>query len=193
VITTHEPGATKVGMRLRALLLDTAHTGMSPRAEALMYAADRAEHVSSVIVPALDRGAVVITDRYVDSSLAYQGAGRSMPVPEIARLNAWATGGKMPELTILLDMDPVAGLNRRTRSADRLEAEPTSFHNRVRTGFLALAAAEPARYLVLDAARPAQEITREITDRIRGLLPDPIPSVSEASTSTFPAITDEVR
>jgi dTMP kinase len=193
VITTHEPGATKVGMRLRALLLDTAHTGMSPRAEALMYAADRAEHVQSVIVPALERGAVVITDRYVDSSLAYQGAGRSLPVAEIARLNNWATGGKMPDLTVLLDMDPVAGLNRRTRSADRLEAEPTSFHNRVRTGFQALAAAEPARYLVIDAGRPAQEVTREITDRIRGLLPDPIPSVSEASTGTFPAITDEVR
>jgi dTMP kinase len=193
VITTHEPGATKVGMRLRALLLDTAHTGMSPRAEALMYAADRAEHVQSVIVPALERGAVVITDRYVDSSLAYQGAGRSLPTAEIARLNTWATGGKMPDLTVLLDMDPVAGLNRRTRSADRLEAEPVSFHNRVRTGFIALAAADPARYLVIDAARPAQEITRQITDRIRGLLPDPIPSVSEASTGTFPAITDEVR
>jgi dTMP kinase len=193
VITTHEPGATKVGMRLRALLLDTTHTGMSPHAEALMYAADRAEHVSSVIKPALARGAVVITDRYVDSSLAYQGAGRSLPVSEIARLNDWATGGRMPDLTVLLDMDPLAGLSRRTRSLDRLEAEGAEFHNRVRAGFVALAAAEPSRYLVLDAARPADEITHEITDRIRALLPDPVPSVAEATTNTFPAIVDELR
>jgi dTMP kinase len=192
VETTHEPGATKIGMRLRALLLDTSSTGMSPQAEALMYAADRAEHVTSVIAPALDRGAIVITDRYVDSSLAYQGWGRSLPVEEIARFNWWATGGRTPDLTILLDMDPLAGLNRRTRSADRLEAEPAEFHLRVRSGFLALAAAEPARYLVLDAARPQTEITRDITDRIRELLPDPVPSVAEASTGDFPAIREEV-
>jgi dTMP kinase len=193
VITTHEPGATKVGMRLRALLLDTAHTGMSPHAEALMYAADRAEHVSSVIKPALARGAIVITDRYVDSSLAYQGAGRRLPVSEIARLNDWATGGRKPDLTVLLDMDPLAGLSRRTRSLDRLEAEPAEFHGRVRAGFLALATAEPARYLVLNAAQPADDITRQITERVRSLLPDPVPSATEAITSTFPAITDEVR
>ena len=191
VVTTHEPGATKVGMRLRALLLDTAHTGMSPHAEALMYAADRAEHVASVISPALDRGAIVITDRYVDSSLAYQGAGRNLPVDEIARFNWWATGGRVPDLTILLDMDPIAGLSRRTRSADRLEAEPAAFHLRVRAGFQALAQAEPARYLVLDADRPTDEITRDIQNRIRGMLPDPVPSVAEAATGDFPAIREE--
>jgi dTMP kinase len=191
VVTTHEPGATKVGMRLRALLLDTTHTGMSPHAEALMYAADRAEHVSSVIKPALARGAVVITDRYVDSSLAYQGAGRSLPVSDIARLNDWATGGRTPDLTVLLDMDPMAGLARRTRSADRLEAEPAEFHNRVRSGFLALAKENPDRYLVIDANQPQDEITRQITTRIRALLPDPVPAPSEASTTTFPAIRDE--
>ena len=188
VVTTHEPGATKVGMRLRALLLDTAHTGMSPKAEALMYAADRAEHVASVIAPALDRGAIVITDRYVDSSLAYQGAGRNLPVEEIARFNWWATGGRVPDLTILLDMDPIAGLSRRTRSADRLEAEPADFHLRVRAGFRALAQADPSRYLVLDADRPTDEITRDIQNRIRGMLPDPVPSVAEAATGDFPAI-----
>jgi dTMP kinase len=191
VVTTHEPGATKVGMRLRALLLDTAHTGMSPQAEALMYAADRAEHVASVIAPALDRGAVVITDRYVDSSLAYQGAGRNLPVEEIARFNWWATGGRVPDLTILLDMDPIAGLSRRTRSADRLEAEPAAFHLRVRAGFRALAQADPSRYLVLDADRPTDEITRDIQNRVRGLLPDPVPSVAEAATGDFPAIREE--
>jgi dTMP kinase len=192
VVTTHEPGATKIGMRLRALLLDTAHTGMSPHAEALMYAADRAEHVASVIAPALARGAIVITDRYVDSSLAYQGAGRDLPVDEIARLNRWATGGRTPDLTILLDMDPMAGLSRRARSADRLEAEPADFHLRVRAGFQALARAEPARYLVLDAARPPGQITRDIQERIRDLLPDPVPSVAEANTGDFPAIREEV-
>jgi dTMP kinase len=193
VVMTHEPGATKIGMRLRALLLDTSHTGMSPHAEALMYAADRAEHVATVIAPALDRGAIVITDRYVDSSLAYQGAGRNLPVEDIAHFNWWATGGRIPDLTILLDMDPVAGLRRRTRSADRLEAEPAEFHYRVRSGFQALARAEPGRYLVLDANRPQEEITRDIQDRIHDLLPDPVPPVAEASTGSFPAIREEIR
>jgi dTMP kinase len=192
VVTTHEPGATKIGMRLRALLLDTSHTGMSAKAEALMYAADRAEHVASVITPALDRGAIVITDRYVDSSLAYQGAGRDLPLDEIARINWWATGGRTPDLTVLLDMDPIAGLSRRARSADRLEAEPAEFHLRVRAGFRALAEKDPGRYLVLDADRAPDGITRDIQDRIRGLLPDPVPEVAEANTGSFPASREEV-
>jgi dTMP kinase len=192
VVTTHEPGATKVGMRLRALLLDTAHAGMSPHAEALMYAADRAEHVSSVIEPALARGAVVITDRYTDSSLAYQGTGRGLRGADIARLNSWATGGRTPDLTILLDMPPEAGLGRRARSADRLEAEPPEFHRRVRAGFLALARAEPSRYLVVDATRPVEEISQEIKDRIREILPDPVPHITEANTGPFPRIKDPV-
>src|SRR4029077_19611414 len=124
VVATQEPGATKVGMRLRALLLDTAHTGLSPRAETLMYAADRAEHVDSVIGPALERGTVVVTDRYVDSSIAYQGRGRQQPVGEVGGLTRWPTGGREPDLTILLDLPPAAGLGRRSVSADRLEAEP---------------------------------------------------------------------
>jgi dTMP kinase len=188
VIATREPGATKVGMRLRAVLLDTAHTGLSAKAETLMYAADRAEHVESVIRPALARGAVVVTDRYVDSSLAYQGAGRSQMADEVARLNRWATGGLVPDLTIVLDLPPSAGLGRRARSADRLEAEPADFHERVRAGFLALAQADPRRYLVLDASRPADELSHEIQDRIRDLLPDPVPVVAEADTGSFPAI-----
>ena len=188
VVSTHEPGATKVGMRLRALLLDTAHTGLSPRAEALMYASDRAEHVSAVIRPALERGAIVVTDRYVDSSLAYQGAGRRIPVREIANLNTWATGGLSPDLTILLDLSPAAGLGRRARSADRLEAEPAEFHQRVRAGFLALADAEPERYLVLDATRSSAGISREIQDRIRQLLPDPVPLATEDNTGSIPVV-----
>jgi dTMP kinase len=188
VVATQEPGATKVGMRLRALLLDTAHTGLSSRSETLMYAADRAEHVDSVIRPALECGAVVVTDRYVDSSLAYQGAGRRLPVGEVATLNEWATGGLMPDLTIVLDLAPAVGLQRRERSADRLEAEPTAFHERVRRGFLALAEAEPDRYLVLDATRPAAELSREIQSRVRELLPDPVPMTAEEITGSIPAV-----
>ncbi len=188
VVTTHEPGATKIGLRLRALLLDTAHTGLAPRAEALMYAADRAEHVQDVIRPALERGAVVVTDRYVDSSLAYQGAGRQLPVSEIASLNRWATGGLTPDLTILLDLPTVTGLSRRLSSADRLESEPIEFHDRVRSGFQSLAAAEPGRYLVLDANRPEADISRDIQVRVRELLPDPIPFSAEDNTGSFPAV-----
>jgi dTMP kinase len=190
VVTTREPGATKIGMRLRAVLLDTAHTGLSARAETLLYAADRAEHVSAVVLPALERGAVVVTDRYVDSSLAYQGAGRNQSTDEVARLNQWATGGLMPELTVLLDMPPANGLGRRARSADRLEAEPLDFHERVRRGFLALASAEPDRYLVLDASQSPEDISRAIQERVRDMLPDPIPPMAEANTGSFPAIVD---
>jgi dTMP kinase len=188
VVATLEPGATKVGMRLRALLLDTTHTGLSPRSETLMYAADRAEHVASVIRPALDRGGIVVTDRYVDSSLAYQGAGRLLPVSEVATLNHWATGGLTPDLTIVLDLPAVVGLQRRERSGDRLEAEPTAFHERVRRGFLELAEAEPERYLVLDATRPAAELSREIQVRVRELLPDPVPLTAEEITGSIPAV-----
>jgi len=193
VVATHEPGATKIGMRLRALLLDTAQGGMSAHTEALLYAADRAEHVAQVIDPALERGAVVITDRYIDSSLAYQGAGRGLPSEDIARLNSWATEGRAPDLTVLLDIDPEMGLRRRARSADRLEAEPVDFHRRVRAGFLDLAHAEPDRYLVLDANLPFDEIGQRIKDRVREILPDPVPRATEANTGSFPAISDVVE
>ena len=192
VVTTHEPGATKIGMRLRALLLDTTHAGMSAHCEALLYAADRAEHVAKVIEPALERGAVVITDRYIDSSLAYQGAGRGQAIADIASLNSWATDGREPDLTVLLDMDPAEGLSRRTRSADRLEAEPLDFHRRVRAGFLTLARSKPEHYLTIDATAPLGVITEQIKDRIREVLPDPVPRVAEAATGSFAAITDQV-
>ena len=188
VLATHEPGATKIGMRLRALLLDTAHTGLSPWAEALMYAADRAEHVAAVIGPALARGTIVVTDRYVDSSLAYQGGGRRLPADALRQVNQQATGGLEPELTFLLDLPPTDGLSRRARSADRLEAEPEQFHDRVRSGFLALAQAEPDRYLVLDAGRDQFEISREIQAAVRELLPDPVPERAEEITGSFPAV-----
>jgi dTMP kinase len=190
VLATHEPGATKVGMRLRALLLDTAHTGLSPWAEALMYAADRAEHVAAVIGPALARGTIVVTDRYVDSSLAYQGAGRRLPEDAVRQVNQTATGGLVPDLTFLLDLPAAAGLGRRESSADRLEAEPEQFHDRVRAGFHALAEAEPDRYLVIDATRESGEISREIQAAVRELLPDPVPERAEEITGSFPAVLD---
>lgn len=190
VVTTHEPGATKIGMRLRAMLLDRDTTGLSDRAETLLYAADRADHVANVIKPAVERGAIVVTDRYVDSSLAYQGFGRQQAVEDIVRVNAWATGGLVPDLTVLLEIPPEAGLRRLPAPADRIESEPQDFHERVRAGFRALAEADPDRYLILDASRPQGELSREIQYRIREILPDPVPAGTEDATSTFPAIRD---
>ncbi|MQA86687.1 MAG: dTMP kinase [Streptosporangiales bacterium] len=188
VVTTQEPGATRVGMRLRAILLDMSHKGLSPRAEALLYAADRAEHVDSVIRPALERGAIVITDRFVDSSLAYQGAGRVLPVEEVGRLNRWATAGLLPDLTILIDVPANVGLSRFASPADRLESEPPEFHERVRRGFRMLADADPERYVVIDGTLPTEEIAQRIQDRVRPILPDPVPTGAEDTTSTMPAV-----
>lgn len=190
VVSTQEPGATKIGMRLRAILLDKQHHGLSSRAEALLYAADRAEHVAAVINPALDRGAVVITDRYIDSSLAYQGAGRVLSVDEVARVNQWATDGLLPDLTIVLDVPAEVGLGRFATPADRIESEPREFHERVQRGFLQLAEAEPHRYVVIDGTLPQEEITKEIQRRVLTILPDPIPVAAEEVTTTMPAIRD---
>ncbi|SCG46502.1 thymidylate kinase [Micromonospora inositola] len=177
VVVTREPGATGVGERIRSLVLDNAGAeAPSPRAEALLYAADRAHHVASVVRPALVRGAVVISDRYVDSSLAYQGAGRTLPVQEVSWLSSWATGGLKPDLVVLLDVDPHTGLSRvesRSSGADRLEAESIAFHERVRYAFLDLAAADPKRYLVLDASRPVEEIADAVARRVEEFLADP--------------------
>jgi dTMP kinase len=174
VVVTREPGATAFGARIRSLLLDHADRppSVAPRAEALLYAADRAEHVATVVRPALAEGSVVISDRYTDSSLAYQGAGRSLPAEEVSWLSTWATGGLKPDLVVLLDIEPAEGLARvggRGRS-DRVENEPAAFHERVRFAFLDLATADPRRYLVVDAARPAQVIADKVLGRVRGLL-----------------------
>ena len=154
VTATHEPGATALGLRIRGILLDSPDGSLTPRAEALLFAADRAHHVDTVIRPALDRGEVVITDRYVDSSLAYQGAGRALAVDEIRRLSRWATSGLHPDLTVLLDVDPEVGLARARAGGDRpdrVERESVEFHGRVRQGFRSLAETHPDRYLVVDA------------------------------------------
>lgn len=171
VVVTREPGGSAIGQRLRAMLLDVGNTGISHRAEALLYAADRAEHVETVIRPALERGAVVITDRYLDSSIAYQGAGRDLSGSEVGRINRWATEGLVPDLTVLLDVDPEAARERFTEALDRLESEPLEFHSRVRAGFLGLAAADPARYLVVDAGQPPAAVTSAIRHRLDRELP----------------------
>ncbi|MEU7133104.1 dTMP kinase [Streptomyces sp. NPDC046261] len=171
VVVTREPGATAIGKRLRAILLDVASAGLSDRAEALLYAADRAEHVASVVRPALERGAVVITDRYIDSSVAYQGAGRDLSPTEIARISRWATDGLVPNLTVLLDVSPETARERFTEAPDRLESEPAEFHQRVRAGFLTLAAADPARYLVVDAGQEPEAVTTVVRHRLDQLLP----------------------
>ncbi|MFD5031764.1 dTMP kinase [Streptomyces sp. NPDC058405] len=171
VVVTREPGATPVGKRLRSILLDVSSAGLSNRAEALLYAADRAEHVDSVVRPALERGAIVISDRYIDSSVAYQGAGRDLSPTEIARISRWATDGLVPHLTVLLDVSPETARERFTEAPDRLESEPAEFHQRVRSGFLTLAAGDPARYLVVDAGQEPEAVTTVVRHRLDQLLP----------------------
>jgi dTMP kinase len=179
VVVTREPGATTVGRRIRDLLLHDDEA-LSPRAEALLFAADRAHHVATVIQPALDRGEVVLTDRYIDSSMAYQGAGRELTFDEIRRVSGWATSGLTPDLTVLLDIPAAKGLERaRGRNsrpaaagsdADKLERESLEFHVRVSMAYRGLAEAAPGRYLVLDAMRPASELAPEILAAVEGLL-----------------------
>lgn len=175
VVRTREPGGTALGAELRRLLLHggDAIGAVDPRAEALLYAADRAQHVSQVLRPALDRGAVIVQDRYIDSSLAYQGAGRVLDLAEVRGLSEWASGGLWPHLTVLLDVDTATAAARRERrggGADRLEAEAVEFHEAVRAGFRALADAAPERYLVLNAALPIEELSAQVIARVRQLI-----------------------
>jgi dTMP kinase len=169
VVQTREPGATEVGLKLRDILLDPRTGTLSPRTEALLYAADKAEHVDTEIVPALRRGAVVVTDRFVDSTLAYQGAGRQLPSEDVERLARWSTADLRPHLTVLLDLSPTQGLGR-FEGTDRLEAEPLRFHERVRASFLTLAAGDPEHYAVVDASRDPEQIAAEVRARVQPLL-----------------------
>ena len=165
VIVTREPGGTELGTEIRRLV-QNGPEDVDARTEALLYAADRAYHVATVIRPALERGAVVLGDRYIDSSLAYQGAARSLGVDEIASLSAWATQGLYPSLTFLLDLPPEVGARRRTDAPDRMERESMDFHERVRHEYLRLADAEPERIVVIDAVGTVDEVFSEI----RGVL-----------------------
>ncbi|WP_105567639.1 dTMP kinase [Microbacterium halophytorum] len=180
VVRTREPGGTAVGRKIREIVLhhragehDDGEPDIGARAEALLYAADRAHHIDALVKPALARGHVVIQDRYLDSSVAYQGSGRVLGADEVRDLSLWATEGALPDLTVLLDIDTAVGrarLDADDKPFDRLEAEKVEFHARVRDGFLALAAAEPERFLVLDAAAPRDEIAAAIRARVAELL-----------------------
>jgi dTMP kinase len=169
VLLTHEPGDTEIGRQLRRMVLDPESGPMSDRTETLLYAADKAEHVDRVVGPALARGAVVVTDRYVDSTLAYQAAGRDLDDADVEGIARWATGDLRPHLTVLLDLEPAAGLTR-FAGRDRIEAESLDFHERVRAMFLRLAEAQPDRYLVVDARQPVDEIERRVRARVEPLL-----------------------
>jgi dTMP kinase len=172
VVTTREPGGTEVGTALRDIVLH--HRGeVDPRAEALLYAADRAQHIGTLVRPALERGDVVVQDRYIDSSVAYQGAGRVLDAAEIKRISMWATGDLLPDLTVLLDLPgdvARARLAGEKKVFDRLENEHDDFHERVRAGFLQLAADQPQRFLVVDATASIADIARVIRDRVGALL-----------------------
>ncbi|WP_336502032.1 dTMP kinase [Microbacterium paraoxydans] len=171
VMRTREPGGSEVGQLIRDIVLH--HRGdIAPRAEALLYAADRAHHVATVVRPALARGEIVLQDRYLDSSVAYQGAGRVLDATEIRDLSLWAAEGALPDLTILLDLDPVtarARLDSADKPFDRLEAEKEAFHARVREAYLDLARAEPGRFLVIDAAAAPERIADRIRARVSAL------------------------
>lgn len=186
VIVTREPGGTELGTEIRRLV-QNGPEDVDARTEALLYAADRAYHVATVIAPALERGAVVLGDRYIDSSLAYQGAARSLGVDEIASLSAWATRGLYPSLTFLLDLPPEVGARRRTDAPDRMERESMDFHERVRHEYLRLADAEPERIVVIDAVGTVDEVFSEI----RGVLVERFEggsvTIDEADDAPVPA------
>ena len=178
VLLTFEPGATPVGRAIREVLLHGEH--VTARAESLLFAADRGHHVETVVRPALARGIVVVTDRYMDSSIAYQGAGRDLAVGDVERLSRWATQDLLPDLTVVLDVSSATGRRRRGEVHDRLESEPDAFHDTVRRRYLDLAARAPERYLVVDADRTVDELQHAIRDRVAGLLEaGPAPGAEE--------------
>jgi len=172
VVRTREPGGTDFGLEVREIVLHS-RGHITPRAEALLYAADRAQHIATKVRPALERGAIVVQDRYLDSSVAYQGAGRVLDAGDIRSLSLWAVEDLLPDLTILLDLDETtarARLDGANKRFDRLEAEKSDFHARVRRAFLGLAAGEPERFLVVDASLPPEQIAALIRARVEPLL-----------------------
>jgi dTMP kinase len=166
VVATREPGATDVGAAIRSLVLGGGD--LDPRTEALLIAADRAEHVSRVVRPALDRGAVVVSDRYVPSSLAYQGVGRGLGVEAVARLSAWATGGLDPDLVIVFDVDPTAAAGRRSGPQDRMEREPDAFRARVLQAYRDLAL--QFGWMLLDGTAPVEVVAEKVWKSVQPLL-----------------------
>ena len=172
VVRTFEPGDTAVGARIRRIVLDPATGDLAPRAEALLYAADKAHHLYEVVLPALRQGAVVVCDRYVDSMLAYQGAGRVLQLAELEEVARWATEGLRPQLTVVLDVHPHRAVHEKA-DHDRVEAAGAVFHERARHYFLELAGRDPGRYLVLDARASRDEIAARVSERVQQLLSVP--------------------
>ena len=168
-VVTRQPGGTSLGRKLRKLLLGPDHPELVSRAEALIYAADKAQHVEALIRPALAEGRVVVCDRYVDSMIAYQGAGRVLDLAEVEQVARWATGGLRPDLTVLLDADPADAVAT-IRQQDRLEAAGLDFHRRAREHFLRLASQAPDRYLVLDARESREAIAQQVAARVGPLI-----------------------
>jgi dTMP kinase len=170
-VLTREPGGTVIGARLRSLVLDPATEGLAPRAEALLMAADRAQHVAEIVEPALAAGRHVVTDRFAGSSIAYQGHGRGLPVDEIRDISRWATGGVWPDLIVLLDVPAAVADGRLGTARDRMEAEPSAFHAAVIEGFHAQAVGEPDRWAVLDGtgsiADVAAAVRRVVAERLQ--------------------------
>ena len=168
-VVTRQPGGTSLGRKLRKLLLGPDHPELVSRAEALIYAADKAQHVEELIRPALTEGQVVVCDRYVDSMIAYQGAGRVLDLAEVEQVARWATGGLRPDLTVLLDLDPAEAVAN-IRQQDRLEAAGLEFHRRAREHFLRLAGEDPERYLVLGARESRENIAEKVAEKVLALL-----------------------
>ena len=167
VTVTRQPGGTELGAAIRDLVLHGDH--VSPRAEVLLFAADKAHHVDQLVRPALDRGEVVITDRYTDSSVAYQGAGRELGAAEVHDLQMWAVGGLVPDLTVVVDVPPEEGRRRRGETHDRLESEADGFHEAIRQHFLAVAAGHPERYVVVDGTEPPERLHHLVLDRLHSM------------------------
>jgi dTMP kinase len=179
VLVTREPGDTPVGQQIRRMLLDPT-IELTDEAEALLYAADRAEHVARIVRPALERGTIVLTDRYIDSSVAYQGYGRGLPPETILQISRWATSELLPDLTVLLDLPAEEGMRRaqaRGRASglatDRIEGETCEFHDRIRRGFLRLAAEDSLRYALVDASRSRDEVADAVRRAVEPMLAPP--------------------
>ena len=186
MVTTREPGGTAIGDRIRDLLLDKEASEMDARAEALLYAADRAQHVTEVIKPALEAGKVVVSDRFVDSSLAYQGIARGLGLEEIYRISQWGTGGILPDLVFFLKIDPEEGLARVPGEPDRLEREAADFHKRVSDAYATLAKRFSDRFVIVDASMPPEEVHRLVASAYRERMGDRLEELENQNAEKRP-------
>jgi dTMP kinase len=189
VLVTREPGGSPIGEQIRRILLDPGNHGMEPLAELLLYEASRCQHVEAVIKPALDEGKTVICDRFFDASTAYQGYGRGLGASMVTELNLVATGGRKPDLTIVLDLPVDIGLKRLGRNLDRIEREAVEFHKRVRQGYLEIAQAEPARVKVVNATGTIDDTFAEVRAVVEEMI-SPGPAIQQTSSRGGGDVTD---